>query len=92
MPLYEYECDDCQGRFERLQRLNDPAPPCPACGGGVKKQFSVPALQFKGSGFYINDYSRKGSAPGGSATGTAEVGAKSDTPKASAAAGGTTNV
>jgi putative FmdB family regulatory protein len=60
MPIYEYECDLCRQRFERLQRLNDPLlTACPKCGGAVHKQFSVPALQFKGSGFYITDYAHR---------------------------------
>ena len=64
MPIYEYECVLCHQRFERLQRLSDPqVSSCPSCGGAVHKRFSVPALQFKGSGFYITDYARK---PGGS--------------------------
>lgn len=92
MPLYEYECDGCQERFERLQRLSDPAPGCPACGGPVQKRFSVPALQFKGSGWYVTDYSRQGSTSGGSATGEAEKGSSSKTPKKTEAAGGTTSV
>lgn len=62
MPIYEYECVRCHQRFERLQRLSDPqVSSCPSCGGAVHKRFSVPALQFKGSGFYITDYARKSS-------------------------------
>lgn len=62
MPIYEYECDACHQRFERLQRLSDPAmTACPRCGGAVHKQFSVPALQFKGSGWYVTDYARRSS-------------------------------
>jgi putative FmdB family regulatory protein len=74
MPLYEYECDACQKRFEKLQRVNDPLlTACPKCGGAVHKKFSVPALQFKGDGFYITDYGRKGSAPSGDAPAKAEA-------------------
>jgi putative FmdB family regulatory protein len=62
MPLYEYECDACGRRFELLiQRFSD-APPetCPRCGSGpVRKLLSSPAIQFKGSGWYITDYARK---------------------------------
>jgi putative FmdB family regulatory protein len=59
MPIYEYECARCNQRFERLQRLSDPVlTACPNCGGVVHKMFSVPALQFKGSGFYKTDYAR----------------------------------
>lgn len=74
MPLYEYECDACQRRFEKLQRVSDPLlTACPKCGGAVHKKFSVPALQFKGNGFYITDYGRKGSSPGGDAPAKAEA-------------------
>ena len=57
MPLYEYECTQCRERSEILQKLNDPPyTHCPKCGGEVKKLFSSPAIQFKGSGFYKTDY------------------------------------
>ena len=60
MPLYEYECEKCGHRFEKIQRMSDAPPPdCPACGGGVHKLQSAPAFQFKGSGWYITDYARK---------------------------------
>ena len=64
MPLYEYECEACQKRFEKIQKYTD-APPdvCPHCGKGpIKKLFSSPAIQFKGSGFYITDYAKKSSS------------------------------
>ena len=63
MPLYEYECSACHHRFERIQRFSDPiVRKCPKCGKNkVKKLLSSPASQFKGSGFYITDYQRKGS-------------------------------
>ena len=62
MPLYEYECESCGRRFERIQKFSDPlVTECPACGKGpVKKLFSSPAIQFKGSGFYITDYAKAG--------------------------------
>lgn len=60
MPLYEYECESCQGRFERLQRLADPpVGTCPTCEGKVRKLISPSGLSFKGSGWYITDYARK---------------------------------
>ena len=63
MPLYEYECQACHHRFERIQTFSDPiVKKCPKCGKRkVKKLLSSPAIQFKGSGFYITDYQRKGS-------------------------------
>jgi len=62
MPLYEYECDVCAHRFELIQKFTDPPPAaCPRCGGAVTKLLSSPAIQFKGSGFYLTDYGRSGS-------------------------------
>jgi putative FmdB family regulatory protein len=61
MPLYEYECNACAHRFEVIQKYSDaPIDVCPKCGGGVSKLFSSPAIQFKGSGFYLTDYGRGG--------------------------------
>jgi putative FmdB family regulatory protein len=61
MPLYEYQCESCHERFERIQKFSDPPlDVCPKCGSGpVKKLLSSPAIQFKGSGWYITDYARK---------------------------------
>jgi putative FmdB family regulatory protein len=61
MPLYEYQCQSCHERFERIQKFSDPpADVCPKCGAGpVKKLPSSPAIQFKGSGWYVTDYARK---------------------------------
>jgi len=62
MPLYEYQCETCEHRFEKIQKFTDPPPDCcPKCGGPVRKLFSSPAIQFKGSGFYITDYAKKSS-------------------------------
>jgi putative FmdB family regulatory protein len=61
MPLYEYECDVCAHRFEVIQKFSDPHPSaCPKCAGAVTKLMSSPAIQFKGSGFYLTDYGRGG--------------------------------
>src|ERR1700674_2764486 len=62
MPLYEYECEACAHRFERIRKFSDPpVDVCPKCGKKkLRKLVSSPAIQFKGSGFYINDYARKG--------------------------------
>jgi putative FmdB family regulatory protein len=63
MPLYEYQCDACGFRFEVIQRFSDaPIETCQSCGGSVHKLLSPPAIQFKGSGWYITDYARKGTA------------------------------
>lgn len=59
MPLYEYECEACAHRFEVIQKFSDaPISVCPKCGGAVHKLLSSPAIQFKGSGFYLTDYGR----------------------------------
>jgi len=59
MPLYEYECESCSHRFEVIQKFSDaPISVCPKCGGPVQKLLSSPAIQFKGSGFYLTDYGR----------------------------------
>jgi len=67
MPLYEFECEDCKKRFERIQKFTDPTPDvCPHCGKGpVRKLLSSPAIQFKGSGFYITDYAKKSTSEAG---------------------------
>ena len=60
MPIYEYQCQRCEFRFERLQAFSDPPPAkCPECGGKVAQLMSAPAVQFKGSGWYVTDYARK---------------------------------
>lgn len=73
MPIYEFECDECGGRFEVRMSFDEDKPTvCPreGCSGEVTKVFSPPAIIFKGSGFHVNDYSstgRKGvSCPSGS--------------------------
>ena len=60
MPLYEYECEACGSRFEKIQKFSDPpADVCAKCGKGpVHKLLSSPAIQFKGSGWYITDYAK----------------------------------
>jgi putative FmdB family regulatory protein len=85
MPLYEYECDACGHRFEKIQKFSDPLEDtCPKCGGHVHKLMSSPAIQFKGSGFYITDYPKgdKGSAPK-SDGGKSDRAEKADKPAAS---------
>jgi len=78
MPLYEYQCDNCGHRFEVIQKFSDaPVAVCPKCGGPVTKLFSSPAIQFKGTGFYITDYARKSD----SATTPASSETKTDSPK-----------
>ena len=62
MPLYEYVCGACGHRFEQIRKFSDsPLEVCPKCGEKkLHKLVSSPAIQFKGSGWYINDYAKKG--------------------------------
>jgi putative FmdB family regulatory protein len=70
MPLYEYECKKCGHRFEKIQKFSDKmVKTCPECGGQVEQMISAPAVQFKGSGWYVTDYAKKSSSPGGSGSG-----------------------
>ena len=66
MPLYEYRCEACGHQFEVIQKFSDdPIAVCPKCGSGpVAKLLSSPAFQFKGTGWYITDYARKGTSEG----------------------------
>jgi len=67
MPLYEYRCKKCHHLFERIQKFSDPhIKKCPDCGGPVEQSISAPAVQFKGSGWYVTDYAKKSSAPAAS--------------------------
>ena len=93
MPLYEYRCRACGTRFERIRKFSDPPlSECPSCGGEVEKLLSAPAIQFKGAGWYITDYARKGDSAdskakadeGGKGAGSADAD-KSKTPAASGA-------
>ena len=59
MPLYEYECPN-DGTFELVRKFSDPPlTACPKCGGPIEKLASAPAIQFKGTGWYVTDYARK---------------------------------
>jgi putative FmdB family regulatory protein len=78
MPLYEYRCEACGHVFERIQKFSDPpVEVCPNCGEQrVQKLLSSPAIQFKGSGWYITDYARKGGGSDAPAK-SGDAGAKS---------------
>ncbi len=86
MPLYEYACDACGKRFEVIQKFSDPAPDaCRRCGSGpVHRQHSSPAIQFKGSGWYVTDYAQKSSSEAGKTSGSSD--SSSDTKPADTAA------
>lgn len=69
MPLYEYQCKKCGHRFERIQKFSDkPVKKCPDCGGSVEQVISAPAVQFKGSGWYVTDYAKKSSTAASSSS------------------------
>ena len=95
MPLYEYQCNAC-GRFEIIHKFSDaPLTSCPQCGNDVQKLPSAPAIQFKGTGWYITDYARKsggdGSAKGESKTeskGESKGESKSESPAKDAGTSG----
>jgi putative FmdB family regulatory protein len=64
MPLYEYECDACGRRFEAIRKFSESTlDVCTLCGKGpVRRLMSSPAIQFKGTGWYVTDYASKGKA------------------------------
>jgi putative FmdB family regulatory protein len=84
MPVYEYKCRRCGETFEMMQKFSDPALELHGdCGGEVERLVSAPAIKFKGSGWYVNDYA-KGSGSKGS-SGSQASSPKSEAPKESAA-------
>jgi putative FmdB family regulatory protein len=73
MPLYEYLCKKCGHRFEEIRKFSDKQPTkCPKCGGVIEQVISAPAVQFKGSGWYVTDYAKKGSASASSGSTSSE--------------------
>ena len=89
MPLYEYECPACGGRFERIQRFADPPlDHCLLCGKGpVQKLLSAPAVHFKGTGWYVTDYaSKKSDGSPRTDAGAPKTASSDSTPPASSAA------
>lgn len=93
MPLYEYKCEQCDEIFEVMQKFSDaPLETHDKCGGAVRRIISVPAIQFKGSGWYITDYARAGSGGGDGNNGKAAAregsGSKSESSAKSGEAAG----
>jgi putative FmdB family regulatory protein len=85
VPLYEYQCKQCGHRFEKIQSFSAPEEKeCPVCKGEVERLISAPAIQFKGAGWYVNDYARSGGtkakseASGGDSSSKAETSSSSD--------------
>jgi putative FmdB family regulatory protein len=82
MPLYEYECKKCGHRFEKIQKFSDKmVKKCPECGGIVEQMISAPAVQFKGSGWYVTDYAKKSTSPGSSGGDSGSKDKTDDKPK-----------
>ena len=70
MPLYEYKCKKCGRKMEKIRKFSDPPlTVCEHCGGELEQLLSSPAIQFKGTGWYVTDYAKKSSAPASSASG-----------------------
>lgn len=91
MPIYEYQCTSCAYRFEVKQSIkDDPIKECARCGKDVTKLISPPAIMFKGSGWYITDYSDK-MKPGGSDTTEKPAAAGTDKATTSTASESTTS-
>jgi putative FmdB family regulatory protein len=64
LPLYPYRCTQCGHRFEKIQSFKaKPEKKCPQCGGPLERVLTAPALNFKGAGWYVNDYAAKSNAP-----------------------------
>jgi len=89
LPLYEYACTECGEHVEKIQKFSDPPlTKCGKCGGRLKRLLSSPAIQFKGSGWYVTDYGRKSSSlpasnpheSGNGDKGKSSEGAKKETP------------
>lgn len=79
MPLYEYKCTKCGHRFEKIESVSAaPTKKCPECGGRAERQLAAPALQFKGSGWYVTDYASKDPAKGSGDGSEAKPAAKAE--------------
>ncbi len=73
MPNYEYLCKKCGHRFEEIRKFSDKhLSKCPECGGVLEQVISAPAVQFKGSGWYVTDYAKKGAGSAASASSSSE--------------------
>jgi putative FmdB family regulatory protein len=84
LPLYEYRCRKCGATVEKIQKFSDaPLVKCEKCGGRLERVLSAPAIQFKGSGWYVTDYARKGSAAPSKSNGGSSGETKKETPAAS---------
>lgn len=86
MPLYEYKCKKCGHQFEKIQKYSDRmVKKCPDCGGRVEQTITAPAVQFKGTGWYVTDYAKK-SGGLSSSDGGSKDSKKDDKPKSDSGA------
>jgi putative FmdB family regulatory protein len=85
LPLYAYRCTQCGHKFEKIQNFSaEPEVACPKCGGILERPLTAPALQFKGAGWYVNDYAPKAASssadkPAGEGAATPAADAKPST-------------
>lgn len=85
LPLYEYRCTQCGNRFEKIQSFKSkPLTECPKCGGPLVRPLTAPALQFKGAGWYVNDYAGKSSNGGASTDSSTSTSSSAETKSGSA--------
>ncbi len=89
MPLYEYECQQCHRRVEKIQKFADaPLTVCPHCSGQLERTITAPAIQFKGAGWYKDLYSSAKPTPADSGSGEkAPAAAAGDAGAASSSSG-----
>jgi putative FmdB family regulatory protein len=82
LPLYEYTCTQCGQRSEKIRKFSDPPlTKCEKCGGQLKQLVSSPAIQFKGSGWYVTDYARKPSTAAANSGASSGNGSKEKGPE-----------
>lgn len=92
MPLYEYRCQSCGRTREVLQKMSDPPlKTCEDCGGEMKRLVSAPAVQFKGTGWYVTDYAKKSGDGGGRSGGSADKDKGSSEKSAPSSEGGSSS-
>ena len=91
MPLYEYQCKKCHSLTERIQKFSDPPlESCPHCGGEVEQLLSAPAVQFKGSGWYVTDYAKKSSSKSSGGSGNGASSSTESKPESAGSSSSTT--
>ncbi len=80
MPLYPYRCTKCGHHFEKIQKFGAKQEKvCPKCGGALERTLTAPSLNFKGAGWYVNDYAAKGSSSKGGSSATESAAAEKKT-------------